>query len=121
MPYLDPAFSYALALLNVIVYAGLAYQLLWKQKKKARALTMADAFKELGAALLAAVPGLPKGFTLREGVEKAKSLGIVADWGKVGGALRAYESMRYGSEPDPAADFSEVISLAESLEEAAPR
>ncbi len=120
MPLLDSSAFYALIVLNALVYAGLAYQLLSRRKRQVRAVTITDAFRDLGAALLASVPGMPKGFTLREGVEKAKSLGIDADWTRVGDALKAYESLRYGGEQSQPADFSEVVSLAESLEEAAP-
>ena len=116
MALLDFAW-YALLPVNALVYAGLAFQLLSKPKRRARALNMADAFKELGAALETSVPGLPKGFTWREGVERAKTSGFDADWTKLGDALSAYESIRYGGGRNQSGDFSEVIALAESLEE----
>lgn len=119
MPFLDLAL-YVLMAVNALVYAGLAFQLLSKPKRRARALNIAEAFEELGAALTASVPGLPKGFTWREGVERVKTSGFDADWTKLGDALRAYEGIRYGGERNLSADFGEVIALAESLEVLAP-
>src|SRR5690348_7229795 len=93
MSLLDSWTSSALILFNVLVYSALAYQLFSRPRRRFRAPTISDAFRELAAVLLASIPGLPNGFTLREGVERAKSSGIDADWSRVEDALSDYESI----------------------------
>ncbi|MGA2665530.1 MAG: hypothetical protein ABSF83_11345 [Nitrososphaerales archaeon] len=56
----------------------------------------AAGFGELGAALRARFPELPDGFTLREGLARARREEPGLDWNGIDRALVAYEGQRYG-------------------------
>ncbi|MDA4120342.1 MAG: hypothetical protein OK404_02510 [Thaumarchaeota archaeon] len=113
--------AFALLGLNALIYGGLAYQLLYRRRRPVKAQTVTDAFAALGAALKASIPGLPSGFTWREGVQRAKSAGVHADWQRVWAALGAYEGFRYGEVRNEELDYAEILHLAEALQEVSPR
>jgi hypothetical protein len=121
MSAFDLPVAYALLGINVLIYGSLAYQFLSHRRRPVRAQTMTEAFAALGVALRASIPELPSGFTWREGVQRARSMGVHADWQRVWAALGAYEGFRYGGGRIGNQDYVEILHLAEALQEVAPR
>lgn len=73
----------------------------------------APALEALTDALRARFPDLPPGFTLREGVGRARHLKLDIDWQEVDRSVSAYEGHRFGSsQPSPYPGLGE---LAEAL------
>jgi hypothetical protein len=107
---------YGGAAANLVVFALLSYQLLGgKRRGGAKASSLAEAFGGLTQALASSVPGLPAGFTIREGLAGARRLAVRVDWPKVEGALEAYEGFRFGGHEAAGVDYSEVVILAVQL------
>lgn len=72
-----------------------------------------DTFEALGQALKERFPDLPSGFTLREGLARARELVPNLNWKEIDDALRAYEDYRYGGLPkvgSPTVPLSGLIS-----------
>jgi hypothetical protein len=87
-----------LALLDVAVYAtavvGVVVLLRRGQPPGA------PSFRALGEVLRARFPDLPPGFTLREGLAKAREAVPDLDWDGIDRALVTYEGYRYGGLPE---------------------
>jgi hypothetical protein len=67
-------------------------------------------FRALGEVLRARFPDLPSGFTLREGLAKARVAEPGLDWGEIDKELVSYEGYRYGGLPETGGP-QEAISL----------
>jgi hypothetical protein len=87
----------ALILLVGVVYASVVAGLvvLWKTPRLIREVS----FKALGEVLKARFPDLPAGFTLREGLARARQEEPGLDWNSIDEALASYEDQRYGGLP----------------------
>ncbi len=107
-----------LAVANVALYSGAAYQLLRRGKSPTVEAAGPAAFVELMEALRKADPTLPRGFTWREALVRVRATGVRADWAGVDKDLSAYESYRYGGGA-PLSIYKGVGSLARELRKAA--
>jgi hypothetical protein len=105
-----------LIIVNAVVYAGLALGLVAKlslrQKVKGGAGTI---YSRLESSLKRRFPDLPAGFTLREGLERARRFAPGLDWHQLGEELRSYELHRYGADTAPANRSSETARLVRLL------
>ena len=73
------------------------------------------AFGLLEAALKKTFPGLPEGFTWREGMAEARRKRLDLNWEELDRELNDYEAYRYGSGLAPAASQPELLKLLKSL------
>jgi hypothetical protein len=98
---------------NLLVYATLAagLVLLLRPVRSLRG----DTFFALGEVLRARFPDLPTGFTLREGLTRARQVAPQLDWGAIDEELRAYEGYRYGGLPDSGAPSVVIAELTAAL------
>jgi hypothetical protein len=87
-----------LALLDVAVYATVVAGVV--VLRRARRSSDHPSFRALGEVLRARFPDLPPGFTLREGLAKARDVEPALDWNGIDHALIAYEGYRYGGLPE---------------------
>lgn len=111
--------TYGLVGLNALLYSWLAYQLLGRKLAgKVRAGTVSEAFTILGNELRAAVPGIPSGFTWREGISHAQGLGLDVDWREIRREVDSYEAYRYGGRSEEPGEYGEVLTLARELRRA---
>jgi hypothetical protein len=74
-----------------------------------------DTFEALGQVLRDRFPDLPAGFTLREGLIRARQLAPELDWNEIDGALRAYEDYRYGGLPKTGDTVPALAGLISAL------
>ncbi len=118
----DTLDNYLLVGANVVVFSALAAQIALRRRKKVvKAPDITAAFKELQRALETSDLGLPPGYTLREGIGKARGLGLNVEWDSVGRALSAYEGEVYGGKKDQGVEYSEILSLSRELKEVGAR
>jgi hypothetical protein len=73
------------------------------------------AYVELENALRKRFPDLPYGFTLREGLARARPMAKGVDWGSVERELREYEEQRYGGGASGHTARVETIKLTKVL------
>ncbi len=90
-----------LALLDVAVYATAVAGVVVLLRR--RRPTCDPSFRALGEVLRARFPDLPPGFTLREGLAKAREAAPGLDWDGIDKALITYEGYRYGGLPESGA------------------
>jgi len=72
-------------------------------------------FRALGDLLRARFPDLPSGFTLREGLAKAREAEPGLDWSGIDQALESYEGYRYGGLPESASTPPVLSNLITAL------
>jgi len=94
---LDPDLLVAL---DAAVYLAAALGAVAMRTRRGRA-SGAGSFGELGEALRVRFPELPEGFTMREGLARARREEPGLDWDGIDRALVAYEGQRYGGLPLP--------------------
>ena len=110
------SFVYGLAVVNVVVYAVLLYQLIHRVRAgRVAAGSLSEAFALLGEGQRAAVPGIPPGFTWREGMVEARKLNHDVNWGEVMVELEGYEAHKYGGATGATVGYGEVLTLAREL------
>ncbi len=99
-------------LVDAAVYVTLAAGLvvLWRTPRY-----VGNTFEALGQALRERFPDLPAGFTLREGLARARALTPELDWNEIDDALRAYEDYRYGGLPKTGAVVPALAGLISAL------
>ncbi|HUI01167.1 MAG TPA: hypothetical protein VLX56_06015 [Nitrososphaerales archaeon] len=102
----------ALLALNVALFAPLVLAAM-RARRRTRASNLADAFDGLEKALRRAAPDLPAGFTWEEAVARLRASGVKTEG--IEPALRGYEDYRYGGQPLPNLDYSEVLKVAERV------
>lgn len=105
-------YSYTLAVVVVAVYASAVAGLVMLRRVSRPAEV--PSFRVLGEVLKARFPDLPAGFTLREGLERARRAVPSLDWDGINRALVAYEGYRYGGLPDsggPQPALSDLVSV----------
>jgi hypothetical protein len=102
-----------LLLLVGVVYASVVAGLvvLWKTPR----LIQDVSFKVLGEVLKTRFPDLPAGFTLREGLARARQEEPGLDWNGIDEALASYENQRYGGLPEQGAPKLALESLIMAL------
>jgi len=98
---------------NAVLYVLLLVNVFHGRRQRAAATNLAEAFRDLEAALKAAVPDLPAGFTWEEAVSRLKDRQV--DSKAIEDALRKYEAYRYGGLPMPDSDYREVVRVANLL------
>ena len=106
-----------LALLDVAVCAsGVAGLVILRRPSK----VLGDiSFSALGEVLRARFPDLPAGFTLREGLAKAREVEPGLDWDGIDQALVSYEGFRYGGLPDSTLPQPAISNLILALRRSA--
>jgi len=72
-------------------------------------------FRELAEVLRGRFPELPEGFTLREGLARAREAAPMLDWGEIYRALDGYEAYRYGGLPEPDSPQPALAGLVAAL------
>jgi hypothetical protein len=95
------------------VYAFLVVGLVVLRRKPR--MSIGGGFRTLGEVLRARFPDLPDGFTLREGLVRARQVEPGLDWGAIDQALIAYEGYRYGTLPESGASSPVVVNLVTAL------
>lgn len=70
-----------------------------------------EAFREIELALEKRFPDLPEGFTLKEGLSRARTTEPGLRWDDIDAALGAYEAHRYGDLPVSQAPQPELKRL----------
>lgn len=74
-----------------------------------------SSFRMLGELLRSRFPDLPAGFTLREGLARAKQDQPELNWRSIEQELAAYEGFRYGGLPESGASGPALSKLVASL------
>ncbi len=103
----------ALVAADLLVYASLAAGLVLLLKPPRS--VQADSFFALGEVLKATFPDLPAGFTLREGLSRARQAVPGLDWNEIDRELQAYEGYRYGGLPGSGAPGPVISELTSAL------
>jgi len=103
--------------LNVIVYASVAVGLLQGRRRSAAAMRAGDhtTFGQLESALRERFPDMPEGFTMREGLSRARSFEPGLGWDRIEKSLERYEAYRYGSDAPPSVEQPELAKLIRKL------
>ena len=102
-----------LIVLNVVAYLLLAGGLIVFLRSAPR--VQVNSFRALGELLRARFPDLPPGFTLREGLARARRSQPGLDWDEIERELGAYEGYRYGGLPDSGSPGPALAKLVSSL------
>lgn len=82
--------------LNAAVYATLLAGVVVLLRNRRPAPSEGATPQALTDAIRARFPDLPPGFTLREGLERARELNLGVDWHEVDTAFAAYEAHKFG-------------------------
>jgi hypothetical protein len=104
-----------LLLLNGAVFSSLAIGLAIRLRRKPNDLQIGTIYTKLGATLSKRFADLPPGFTLREGIARARMSARGIDWITIQGELDSYESFRFGAGPHPNGHNSETLKLIRTL------
>lgn len=78
-----------------------------------------NSFEALGQILKETFPDLPDGFTLREGLVKAREARPELDWVEIDRELHAYEDYRYGGMPETGSSVPALSGLISALRRSA--
>ena len=116
----DSLLIYILVGLNLVLYSFAGLQLARRRRNLPRANSAQEAFAQLAEVLKSAIPSLPRGFTWREGIDRAMTAGVKVDWQRLAAELGSYEEYRYGGRGAPITEYTEVASLTRALREVAP-
>ncbi|MGD0638701.1 MAG: hypothetical protein ABSA72_11755 [Nitrososphaerales archaeon] len=101
---------------NVAAYASLAGAVVqWHRQRIPNPHDAAAAFHLLEEALGRSFPDLPRGFTLREGLTRARLAGLGLGWEEIDRKVAEYETFRYGGGPIPSLPQPEVMRLVKVL------
>jgi hypothetical protein len=101
--------------LNGVVFSTLAIGLAIWLRRKPNDLQLGTLYTKLGATLTKRFADLPPGFTLREGIARARLSARGIDWITLQGELDSYESFRFGAGPQPKGHNSETLKLIRAL------
>ena len=101
--------------LNIIIYASIAIGLIQARRRKAKSSGEGTTFGQLESAMVKRFPDMPVGFTMREGLQRAKSAEPDLGWDQIEASLDGYEAFRYGGGPLPPADQPELAKLVHRL------
>jgi hypothetical protein len=106
-----------LILVNVAVYASIGVGVIHgrRRQKIIRPAGADTAFNQLESALNKRFPDLPQGFTMREGLSRAKSLEPDLSWDRIQRSLEGYEAYRYGGDQAPSGEQPELAKLIRKL------
>jgi hypothetical protein len=72
-------------------------------------------YRKLETTLTKRFPDLPQGFTLREGLTRARASASGIDWVSLENELGSYEAFRFGNGPQPAGPNIETVKLLRTL------
>jgi hypothetical protein len=100
--------------LDVVVYLSAAAGVV-VLARRAREIKQSG-FNDLGALLGTRFPELQAGFTLREGLAKARQVVPGLDWSAIDEALVAYEEQKYGGFTMPSVPQPAVAALFDALQ-----
>lgn len=78
-------------------------------------MQMGTVYSTLGAILTSRFADLPPGFTLREGIARARLSAQGIDWVSLQGELDSYEAFRFGDGPQPTGHNNETLKLIRAL------
>ncbi len=102
--------------LNVVVYASLLLgAFLTLRVRTPKNLDTETAFRLLERGMRRTFPDLTDGFTWREGIAKARALGLKLGWEGIERSLEGHEAHRYGGEPEPQSPDPELVRLVVAL------
>jgi hypothetical protein len=102
--------------LNVAVYLSLAAAVVqWSRQRTPRPADAPGAFRLLELGLKRAFPDLPQGFTLREGLSRARLAGLDMSWEDIDRTVADYEAYRFGAEGAPSLPQPELMRLVRAL------
>jgi hypothetical protein len=102
--------------LNVAVYLSLAAAVLqWSRQRMPKPSDARGAFRLLEVGLKRAFPDLPQGFTLREGLSRARLAGLNLSWDDIDRTVADYEAYRFGGEGSPGLPQPELMRLVRAL------
>ncbi len=102
---------------NIAVYVSIAVGVIQTRRRRtAKKLAGSNtAFGLLESAMMKRFPDLPEGFTLREGLRRARSIEPDLGWDKIERSLDGYEAYRYGDDPPPSNEQPELGKLIRKL------
>lgn len=101
--------------LNGAVFSSLAIGFAIRLRRKPGDLQVGTVYTKLGATLTKRFADLPPGFTLREGIARARLSAGGIDWVSLQGELDTYEEFRFGDGPQPTGDNDETLKLIRAL------
>lgn len=102
--------------LNLVVFSTLAVGLVVRQRRRIRLRGGVDVvYWRLNATLTKRFPDLPPGFTLREGLARARASARDIDWATFEKELSSYEAFRFGGGLQPAMPGHETLRLIKTL------
>jgi hypothetical protein len=102
--------------LNAAVYLSLAAAVVqWNRQRTPRPTDARGAFRLLEVGLKRAFPDLPQGFTLREGLSRARHAGLDLSWDEIDRTVADYEAYRFGGEGAPSLPQPELMRLVRAL------
>jgi hypothetical protein len=105
-----------LLVLNGIVFSALAIGLAIRVRRKSRGPEDAGAiYGRLVFTLTKRFPELPTGFTLREGLERARPTSPGIDWALLKNELGSYEAFRFGGGAEQTVPNGETLKLLRVL------
>jgi hypothetical protein len=107
--------QFELLALNGAVFSTLAIGLAIRLRRKPNDLQMGTIYTKLGITLTKRFADLPPGFTLREGLARARLSAHGIDWVSLQGEFDSYEAFRFGAGPQPSGHDSETLKLIRAL------
>ena len=100
---------------NVMFYASIAIGLVQAGRRKSKTAGVGTTFSQLESAMVRRFPDMPVGFTMREGLRRARSVEPDLGWDQIEVSLDGYEAFRYGGGPSPPAEQPELAKLVRRL------
>jgi hypothetical protein len=104
-----------LLLLNGAVFSTLAVGLAIRLRRKSNMIQMGTVYANLSITLSKRFVDLPPGFTLREGIARARLSAREIDWVSIQAELDSYETFKFGNGPQPTGQYSETLRLIRVL------
>ncbi|MDA4126796.1 MAG: hypothetical protein OK452_06310 [Thaumarchaeota archaeon] len=104
-----------LLVVNGAVFSSLAIGLAIRLLRRTSDLQAGTVYTKLGATLTKRFADLPPGFTIREGVARARLSARGIDWVSLQGELDIYEAFRFGDGPRSTGDNDETLKLIRAL------
>ena len=100
---------------NGVVFSSLAIGLALRLRRKPNVPQVGAVFAKLGTTLAKRFEDLPLGFTLREGLARARLSARGIDWALLQSELDSYEAFRFGAGPRPTNPNNETLRLIRAL------
>lgn len=101
--------------LNIVIYTSIVVGVIQARRRKLKPGGKETTFTQLEAAMVKRFPDMPVGFTMREGLQRARSVEPDLGWDQIEKSLDGYEAFRYGGGPLPPVEQPELAKLVRRL------